>query len=481
MLQLIDIVFIVFYFAVTIFLSALASTRIKNYSDFIVAGRRLTAPLLAGSLVATYYGLDVTFGSPETSYLEGVSTFFIYSAPFYLSYLLIVFLIAKRVRDASVDSLPEYFETRFGAGVRLPVALATSLYSLPVLSVFGFGLLGSHFLGIDPLASMLIGAGFAALYAAAGGLLADTYSDLFQFLVMCVSVAVISAVALTSVGTPNEWSSIDPSMLVPTGGLSNADIIVYGAVALTPLVDPGIYQRIFAAKSVKAIRIGLLASTAIWAAFDWLVVYIGLVAIHLVGTGEIASDLDPARVMLELAAYFLPAGLLGLFIAGAIGTAMSTIDSYAIVSSMTAVKEADRLGGKRSSDTALLWRTRIGIFVVTLVAIIIAARFERIRDAWIVMASILASGLLVPMLASLMPAKNLASFGKAAAWGGILSAGALLVLFELIGVYDADYGTRRLTFAGLSLIREHIVFVGIPSSFICGLVAVAIGSKHRVP
>lgn len=44
-----------------------ARWRIGSLGDFLVAGRTLTAPVLVGSFIATYYGLDVTFGSPETS------------------------------------------------------------------------------------------------------------------------------------------------------------------------------------------------------------------------------------------------------------------------------------------------------------------------------------------------------------------------------------------------------------------------------
>ena len=67
------------YIAGMLLIGIYVSRGIKSFVDFALAGRLLTTPLLAGTFISTYYGLDVTFGSSETAYLEGMSTFFVYS------------------------------------------------------------------------------------------------------------------------------------------------------------------------------------------------------------------------------------------------------------------------------------------------------------------------------------------------------------------------------------------------------------------
>src|SRR5690606_11888752 len=170
-MSVLDIAVLALYFAGIVAVGVYASTRIHGLGDFVVAGRALTAPILIGSLVATYYGLDVSLGAPETSFLEGMSTFWVYSAPFYLSYALLALLIARRVRESEALTLPEYFATRFGKALLLPTSVVTFSYSLPVMSVFGLGILGEYFFGVPLVWGMLAGGLFSAFYATVGGML----------------------------------------------------------------------------------------------------------------------------------------------------------------------------------------------------------------------------------------------------------------------------------------------------------------------
>src|SRR5690606_12950457 len=81
-----DIAIIALYFLGVLAVGFHASRRIHGLGDFVVAGRTLTAPILVGSLVATYYGLDVS---------------------------LLALLIAGRVRESRALTLPDYFMARF--------------------------------------------------------------------------------------------------------------------------------------------------------------------------------------------------------------------------------------------------------------------------------------------------------------------------------------------------------------------------------
>ncbi|MEC9367840.1 MAG: sodium:solute symporter family protein [Pseudomonadota bacterium] len=470
-LSAIDFAIIGGYFAAVLGVGAWANRRIGSFKDFLVAGRVLTAPILVGTFVATYYGLDVTFGTPETSFAEGISAFFVYAAPFYVFYLILALWAAPRAIATGSSTVPEMMEHYYGPGARLPVAIVTSLYSLPVLSVAGLGVLGHFFLGIDPVIAAIAGGAIAVIYTIMGGLLADAMTDAIQFFIMCITVAIAAAFAISQIGGYSQiMATLDEDFFRPLGSLSLAQILIYSSIALTPLVDPGLFQRIFAARSVADIRLALLLSTGLWIAFDWLVVYFGILGAYLVQSGQITGDPNPTEIVLHIVQMVLPAGLLGLFIAGCLATAMSTIDSYAIIASSAIVYDAmQRFSKKKLSDRVLLLYTRIGIFLAVAFSIFVAFRFDRIRDAWIVMASLLMAALLVPMVAGLAGlGRRSRRAGVWSCWAGLVSAMALIFLFEIWGDYSEGLATRTVEVAalGTTLIREQIGLIALPVSIV---------------
>ncbi len=242
------------YITGMLFIGIYVSRNIKSFIDFALAGRLLSTPLLAGTLISTYYGLDVTFGSSETAYLEGVSTFFVYSLPFYLCYLGVAFYIVPRLFKLKVNSIPETIAHFYGSAARIPAILATIFYSLPIISVAGIGLLGHFFFGLDPIVAACLGAGIAAFYTLFGGLLADVLTDSVQFFIMCVTLSLAALIAMIEIGSPEQLQRLmAPEVFKPMGALSPADIIIYSFIALTPLVEPAFYQRIFASRSPQAV------------------------------------------------------------------------------------------------------------------------------------------------------------------------------------------------------------------------------------
>ena len=100
----------------------------------------LTAPILVCTLVSTYYGIDVLLGDSELAYNDGIVGFFGYSMPIYLFYVVAALLLAKRLKSEAFTSLPEILLRYYGPNTQILAAIASFLYSLPALSLFGWGL-----------------------------------------------------------------------------------------------------------------------------------------------------------------------------------------------------------------------------------------------------------------------------------------------------------------------------------------------------
>ena len=59
----IDYIIIAFYLAGMVGVGLWFAKKHTDFEDFFLAGRSLTTPLLITTLISTYYGIDVLFGS----------------------------------------------------------------------------------------------------------------------------------------------------------------------------------------------------------------------------------------------------------------------------------------------------------------------------------------------------------------------------------------------------------------------------------
>lgn len=459
----IDSAILVAYLFGMLVIGWVALRRIRVFEDWFLAGRGLTTPILVATLVSTYYGLDVTLGSSELAFHEGVSAFFAYSAPFYLFYAACALLVAPRLKRLSARTLPDAMVGFYGPSAGRAAALASFFYSAPILSVAGMGLIGEAVFGWNPVVCAAAGAAIALVYTLMGGLLADALTDTVQFAIMCVTIAIAAIFALHQVGGHEVLRErLGEAMLSPRGTLDFADVIVFLLVAASPLIEPAFYQRIFAGTSLRAVRTALLIGLVIWAAYDWLVVYLGIVGQDLVASGRLSGDFDQSAILLHACAELLPTGILGLFVAGLFASAMSTVDSYTLIAAGNLVYDGVQpMLRRKLSDRALLLATRWAAAGTLAVALLLALRFERLRDAWIFMATILISTALVPMVIALFaPRLVRPRAGAWAAWTGFISAAGMFALMEGFGSWDPEAETRVL--GGWK--REYAILLTLPAS-----------------
>ncbi|GIS52993.1 hypothetical protein Ct9H90mP29_00350 [bacterium] len=128
----------------------------SDFDDFFLAGRSLTTPLLITTLISTYYGIDVLFGDTQLAFTDGVVAWFGYARPTYAFFLIAALLLSKRLREENFKSLPDILDSYYGRKTRYVGAITSFIYSLPALSLYGFGMLGDVILGWDPITGMLV-------------------------------------------------------------------------------------------------------------------------------------------------------------------------------------------------------------------------------------------------------------------------------------------------------------------------------------
>lgn len=425
-------------------LGGFLASRIGGFKEYFLAGGALSTPLLICTLVSTYYGLDVTFGTSESGFYYGLAAWFWYSLPYYFFIAFAAVIVARRLRRYDAMTLPDLLDQHYGSGMRMAAAAACFIYSAPILAIGGMMAL-LEWAGVPTWLGLVITIGVCGAYTVMGGLWADTLSDTIQFVLMCVTLAFCLPAAVTWVGgwdfiqdLPAGGTPGESPYLMHHGGLSPWVLASWALTGTTVLVEPAFYQRVFAARDTRAITRALLMGIVLWAAYDWIAVMLGMIAQAAVQQGLLDTALKGKEALLEVGVAVLPFGLRGVLIGGIISAAMSTIDSYSLLAAGNLVYDiGTRVVRRPLSDRQLMWATRGAVVLVLVISLAVSMAFERLRDAWQFMAAILSAVVLVPTMAALFlrPARRAGLWAAAAGFVGLVTYYATV---RGLGVFDAD-------------------------------------------
>ena len=472
----IDYIIIAIYLMGMIGVGVWFAKKHTDFDDFFLAGRSLTTPLLITTLISTYYGIDVLFGDSQLGFTNGVVAWFGYARPTYAFFLIAAFFLAQRLKEEDFKSLPDILDKYYGKNTRYVGAVTSFIYSLPALSLYGFGMLGDVILGWEPIMGMLVLGGIALVYTLTGGFWAVVLTDSIQFLFMCVVLALAVPFAMNFIGGFDKMIDIlEPSYFDTMGDLSIWLIIIYASTGLAILVEPTFYQRIFAAKSYKNVRNALIIGIFIWGSYDWIITIIAMAAKTGVLQGILPTDLAPDAALLTVMVAALPAGALGLFMAGVLSTEMSTLDSYCLVAGGNVAYDIYRPAIKPdATDEELIKKTRYGILLSWILGLAMAVSFDQMLGLWVFMASILISSVMVPILLGLfIPRFRKALAGFLSAGLGLASTVILNIYIMMTGTFDVMEETYIIQWFGIDFLQEFIMYITVPISllgFFIGLI-----------
>ena len=465
----IDYVIIALYLSGMVGVGLWFAKKHTDFDDYFLAGRSLTTPLLITTLISTYYGIDVLFGDSQLGFTDGVVAWFGYARPTYAFFLIAAFLLAQRLREENFKSLPDILDKYYGKKTRYVGAVTSFIYSLPALSLYGFGMLGDVILGWKPIVGMLVLGGIALVYTLTGGFWAVVLTDSIQFVMMCVVLALAFPFAMNLIGGFDSMiDTLEPSYFNTMGDLSIWLIIIYASTGLSILVEPTFYQRIFAAKSYKSVRNALIIGIFIWGSYDWMITILAMSAKVGVLKGLLPGDVAPDAALLTIMVAALPAGALGLFIAGVLSTEMSTLDSYCLVAGGNVAYDIYKPALKPdATDTELIKTTRYGILLSWFLGFAMAVSFEQMLGLWVFLASILISSTLTPILLGIyIPNFRRPLAGFFSAGLGLLSTIILNIYIMIYGTFDPVDETYFIQWFGVDFLQEFIMYITIPISLI---------------
>ena len=404
------------YFA---FLGAVWLRRRGRHSDaldYLVAGRRVTLPAFVATLVATWYGGILGVG--EYSWRYGLSNWLVFGVPYYIGALLFAWVFARRAREAALYTIPDLLDRHYGRGPAVIGALTVFVTSAPAAYVLMLGTLFAAMFGL-PLAPCVVAAALLSLfYIHHGGLRTVVFTDQVQFVLMYAGFMVMLAFLVAQHGGLGYLRrSLPPAHFTWHGGNPPQAILVWYFIALSTLVDPGFWQRAYAARDPGVARNGVLISVVCWVVFDFLTTSTGLYA-----RAALPHLADPVFAFPELARITLPPLALGLFYLAMIATVMSTVDSYGFIAAATFGRDLLWRMRGRPGEERLTRDTRIGLWVSAGFAAALALANPSVVNLWHDIGSVTTPALLLPVGTALLGRGRLG-----ARWTGVAMVAAFVV------------------------------------------------------
>jgi solute:Na+ symporter, SSS family len=374
----VDWCILVAYLAGTIFVGLRARKYVEDTEGYFVAGRRVKVALGSATLIATEIGIVTFMYFGELGYVSGFSCFVLGIIGF-IGYLVIgkTGFIVSGLRSLKIVTIPEFYELKYGKGVRLLGGILLFIGGVLNMGIFlkmdGLFLTQTMGLGGGMLFTvMTIMLVIVVSYTILGGMFSVVITDYIQFVVLSAGMLIATLFVLVHVS----WSDMAGAVVSHLGtdgvnpvtnprfGWSFIVWMLIGSVAISALNQPAA-SKAFASESPEVGR-KVFLYTGITLAGRYMVPMIwGVAALAVFGPGE-----NPALAMPKLLGMVVPSGLLGLMIAGMLAASMSTYSAYMLAWSSVATRDIiGPMTNHAFSERTTIFTTRIitgliGLFIL---------------------------------------------------------------------------------------------------------------------
>ena len=382
--------------AITLAITYWASKRTRDTTTFWAAGRGITGAQNGFAIAGDYMSAASFLGIAGLIYLAGFDGF-LYSVGFLVAFLVVLFMLAERMRNAGKFTIADVLSFRLN---ERPARAAAALGTLAVAGFYliaqmiGAGVLIEALVGISFELSVLATGVFMLCYVIFGGMIATTWVQIVKAVLLMSAAIVLSLFVLGQVGfNPIELfnqaaAEADPGYLGP--GLEFTDPVNTVSLGLGLLLGtaglPHILMRFFTVPDAKAARGSVVWAVALIGAFYVMTTFFGFGARAILGGGSATESAVGADTGANLAAPILAqevgggAGTVGgdAFLAIISAVAFATILAVVaglVISASGAVAHdvwANIVRRGRQSDREEVAAARIAAFAIGAIAIAIA-------------------------------------------------------------------------------------------------------------
>jgi solute:Na+ symporter, SSS family len=398
------------YAVVMIGVGLFLSRRVRETSDFFVAGRSLSPGLVFSTLLAANIGAGSTVGASGLGYREGASAWWwVGSAG--IGSLILAFTVGPAIwrvaKERNLYTVGDYLEFRYNRRVRSLVSFLLWFGSLAILAgqLVAMEQIFRTTAGVGRTTGCLLAAIVIVVYFTAGGLHSTARINVLQLVVKLTGFAAALAFLLLA-GTGWEGSraallaggGVDESRYFSVLGGGFTGALAYLALLVPSfIISPGVLQKLFAARDVRSVKLGVGANAAGLLLFALIPPLLGMIARARhpdLGSGELALP--------TLLTQDLPIWLGGLLLGALFSAELSAADAVLFMLTTSLSKDLYKTYLRpEASDQQLLSTARALAVVCGAVGAGLAIWFGSVIAALKIFYTLLSAALLLPLLGGL--------------------------------------------------------------------------------
>ena len=286
-IQIIPLIIVVAYLVGMLLVGFIVGKlNIKDSKDYMLAGRRMGLFMVAFSLSANNIGGGSTTGLAEKAFGSwGMSAMWYVLAASVAMIPLAYF--APKIRKTMAVTIPEVVGRRFGKVSSTFTAILSilSLFCLTSSQIAASGSVVATLTGVPTNVALVIAGLVVILYTTFGGMIADQISDLVQFIIIILGLAIATPFVIQGCGGWEAVSAALPPVQLDFTKIGWVTIIGYiFNYFCTFLAGPEMVSRFETAKDEKTARNASLLSAVLMAAMSVFPTLLGLTALAVKDT-----------------------------------------------------------------------------------------------------------------------------------------------------------------------------------------------------
>jgi SSS family solute:Na+ symporter/sodium/proline symporter len=421
---------ILVYLSILFVIGLRLARRLKKKEDFLVAGRTLTAPILVGTLLATWIGSGDIFSVSDLSYNHGFTSL-IGSSGGWLG-IIIVFFIAGRVRRFGQFTVPDILEARYNKWARVFATITTIIAYVTIVSYQFRG--GGRVLSIitegkvDVKLGIIIVAVFVITYTLLAGMISVAYLDIFNGIIMIIGISIALPFLIHQVGGMDYIvANVTPRKDAILGNMSWIQVMGYFVPTfLLALGNGNMYQRFFSAKNEREARRSVVG---------WIigVILLGvtLQSLAVVGSSYFKGleTTEAANIIILVAHKGVPVVIGCALMAAIVAIIISTANSFLLVPATNVVRDIyQRFINPDLSDKKMILYSRLTVIVLGIIAYSLISFFPRILEAAFAAYTVYGAGITPALMAVFFWKRATVSGGVFSILGGLTTT----VIWEII-------------------------------------------------
>ena len=398
--------FIGIYLLLNVLVGIWAARRVKNTSDYLLAGRQLPFYIATATVFATWFGSETLLGASAEFAENGLLG--VIEDPFgaALCLVLVGLFFARKLYRMNLFTFGDFYRVRYNRTTELFASffLVISYFGWVAAQMVALGIMLNLIAGISLFSGILIGSLVVVIYTFLGGMWSVSITDFVQTIMIISGLIVVTYLTVQKLPfekvtetLPNGFFNFTPEQKGATNWLNY--LAMWITIGLGSIPQQDVFQRVMSAKSERV---------AVWSSYAAALLYLTVAFLPLVLTlyarilypeflhGD--TQLLLPHFIMQTSSPLVQVLFFGALISAIISTASGAILAPAAILSENIFKPFY----KNITDTQLLRLSRACVLLVSVVSLVLASMKSNIFELVSSSSALSLVSLFVPLVAGMV-------------------------------------------------------------------------------